>query len=131
MSNGGRLSDFVVSGSRLLLGFDKRVPTVEFFIGSCRWSLQDRCDELTDSTLVNFVLSERESVSTEMRSFWELESSGIRGDEIDSDMEDKEGFREINKSVQVEENRYCVKLPWKEGMQEKLGNNREVALRRF
>ncbi|GFT56897.1 DUF1758 domain-containing protein [Nephila pilipes] len=46
-------------------------------------------------------------------------------------MEDKEGLREFNESVQLVENKYCVKLPWKEGMQEKLGNNREVALRRF
>ncbi|GFU37055.1 integrase catalytic domain-containing protein [Nephila pilipes] len=43
------------------------------------WSLRGRCDELTDSTLVNFVLSERESVSSEMRRFWELESLGIIG----------------------------------------------------
>ncbi|GFU01538.1 DUF1758 domain-containing protein, partial [Nephila pilipes] len=79
--------------------------------------------------LVNFVLSKKESIFTEMRRFWELESSGIRGDEIDSGMKDKEGLRVYNESVQLVENRYCVKLPWKEGMQEKLGNNWEVVLR--
>ncbi|GFU18282.1 DUF1758 domain-containing protein [Nephila pilipes] len=37
-------------------------------------SLKYRCDALTDSMLVNFVLSEKESVSTKMRQFWEFES---------------------------------------------------------
>ncbi|KAF8793576.1 hypothetical protein HNY73_001634 [Argiope bruennichi] len=40
-------------------------------------------------------------------------------------------LREFNDSIQFVENRYCVKLPWIEGMQEKLENNREVALKRF
>ncbi|GFS40436.1 serine proteinase stubble [Nephila pilipes] len=77
----------LLEGIRLLLGFDKRVPVVvnstliatETIFG---WSLQSKCDELTDSTSVNFFLSERKSVSAEIRRFWELESLGIRGDEI-------------------------------------------------
>ncbi|GFT64850.1 DUF1758 domain-containing protein [Nephila pilipes] len=47
-----------------------------------------RCDELTNSTLLNFVLSESETVSAEMRRFWELESLKIRGDEIDTEYRD-------------------------------------------
>ncbi|GFT13840.1 integrase catalytic domain-containing protein [Nephila pilipes] len=38
-----------------------------------------------------------------MRCFWELESSGIRSDEIDSGMKDKEGLRGFNESVQLVE----------------------------
>ncbi|GFU39928.1 integrase catalytic domain-containing protein [Nephila pilipes] len=65
---------------------------------------------------VNFLLSERQSVSAEIRRFWELERLGIRGDEIDSGIDDKKGLKEFNGSVQLVENRYCVKLPWKEDM---------------
>ncbi|GFT38685.1 integrase catalytic domain-containing protein [Nephila pilipes] len=65
------------------------------------WSLQGRCDELTDFTLVNFVLSERDSVSVEMRCFWELGSLGIRNDEIDTAMEDKEGLKGFNESGSI------------------------------
>ncbi|GFT99212.1 DUF1758 domain-containing protein [Nephila pilipes] len=93
-----QLSNFVVSGSRLLLG----------------------CDELTDSTLVNFILSEKESVSPEMKRFWELESLGIRGDEIYTGMEDKEGLKELNKTVLLGEIDIVLSCRGIEGMQEKL-----------
>ncbi|GFW43000.1 uncharacterized protein TNCV_1473961 [Trichonephila clavipes] len=41
------------------------------------WSLQGRCDERSDCTSVHLVHSEDESISTELRRFWEIESLGI------------------------------------------------------
>ncbi|GFT49223.1 DUF1758 domain-containing protein [Nephila pilipes] len=96
-----------------------------------RWSLLGRCDERTDSTLINFILSERKLISAEMRCFWELGSLGIRRDEIDSGMEHKEGLKEFNLSVKLVENKYCIKLIGEKSMQEKLGNNSEMPLRCF
>ncbi|GBO14291.1 hypothetical protein AVEN_259109-1 [Araneus ventricosus] len=115
----------------LVKGFQRlnsSLVAVETVLG---WSLQGRCDELTESILVNFVISERELVSAEVRRFWELESLGIRGDGIDTGLNEQDILKEFDESIQFVDNRYCVKLPWKEGMQEKLGTNRQVALRRF
>nr|XP_015926009.2 uncharacterized protein LOC107453632 [Parasteatoda tepidariorum] len=46
-------------------------------------------------------------------------------------MKEQDLLREFNDSIQFVDNRYCVKLPWIEGKQEKLVSNREVALKRF
>ncbi|GFT11231.1 uncharacterized protein NPIL_531181 [Nephila pilipes] len=80
----------------LIKGFQRlnsSLVDIEIIFGG---SLQGRCDEPTDSTLVNFILSEKESISPEIRRFWELESLGIRGDKMDTSMEDKEGLKEFN-----------------------------------
>ncbi|KAF8793406.1 hypothetical protein HNY73_004888 [Argiope bruennichi] len=61
-----------------------------------------------------------------------LESLGIKGDEIETlGVNEQFILREFNDSIQFVEKRYCVKLPWIEGMQERLGNNNEVVLKRL
>ncbi|XP_055932864.1 uncharacterized protein LOC129962889 [Argiope bruennichi] len=52
--------------------------------------------------------SEKDAISSELTRFWELESLGIRGDEIDTLGVNEQGLlREFNDSIQFVENRYC------------------------
>ncbi|GFX30669.1 DUF1758 domain-containing protein [Trichonephila clavipes] len=44
---------------------------------SLEWSLQGKCDERSDCTSVHLVHSEEESISAELRRFWEIKSLGI------------------------------------------------------
>ncbi|GFU62538.1 DUF1758 domain-containing protein [Nephila pilipes] len=56
----------------LIKGIQRSNSSLEIIETIFGWSLQGRCDELTDSTLVNFVLSEKESLSAKMRRFLEV-----------------------------------------------------------
>ncbi|GFU93038.1 DUF1758 domain-containing protein [Trichonephila clavipes] len=78
------------------------------------WSLQGRCDERSDCTSVHLVHSEDESISTELRRFWEIESLGIldKGS-MTLGNGDEEILSEFDKSVNFVEGRYRVNLPWK------------------
>ncbi|GBM19181.1 hypothetical protein AVEN_153812-1 [Araneus ventricosus] len=85
----------------LVKGFQRlnsSLVAVETVLG---WSLQGRCDELTESILVNFVISERELVSAEVRRFWELESLGIRGDGIDTGLNEQDILKEFDESINL------------------------------
>ncbi|GFV33952.1 integrase catalytic domain-containing protein [Trichonephila clavipes] len=76
--------------------------------------------------------SEEESISTELRRLWEIESLGIldKGS-VTLGNGDEEIFSEFDKSVNFIDSRYRVNLPWKPGMREALQNNKTVARKRF
>ncbi|GFX64673.1 integrase catalytic domain-containing protein [Trichonephila clavipes] len=80
----------------------------------------------------NVSRSEEESISTELRRFWEIESLGIldKGS-VTLGNGDEEILSEFGKSVNFVDGRYRVNLPWKPGMREALQNNKTVALRDF
>ncbi|XP_054706647.1 uncharacterized protein LOC129216458 [Uloborus diversus] len=44
---------------------------------------------------------------------------------------EKEILNDFSNSIQFSNGRYCVELPWKPGMKEKLADNKENAVRRF
>ncbi|GFT44190.1 integrase catalytic domain-containing protein [Trichonephila clavipes] len=67
-------SDFYWSLTHRIKRLDSSLVAVETRLG---WSLQGKCDERSDCTLVHLVHSEEESISTELRRFWEIESLGI------------------------------------------------------
>ncbi|GFY63214.1 integrase catalytic domain-containing protein [Trichonephila inaurata madagascariensis] len=54
--------------------YNSSLVAVETSLG---WSLQGRCDEQSDCTSVHLVHSEQESISAELRRFWEIENLGI------------------------------------------------------
>ncbi|GFX77616.1 integrase catalytic domain-containing protein [Trichonephila clavipes] len=94
--------------------------------------VEGRCDERSDCTSVHLVHSEDESISTELRRFWEIESLGIldKGS-MTLGNGDEEILSEFDKSVNFVDGRYRVNLPWKPGMREALQNNKTVARKRF
>ncbi|GFX12286.1 DUF1758 domain-containing protein [Trichonephila clavipes] len=108
---------------------DSSLVAVETRLG---WSLQGKCDERSDCTLVNLVQGEDESISTELRRFGEIESLGIldKGS-VTLGNGDEEILRKFDKSVNFVDGRYRVNLPWKPGMREALQNNKTVARKRF
>ncbi|GFT64628.1 DUF1758 domain-containing protein [Trichonephila clavipes] len=110
------------SSKKMCLGVETRLG----------WSLQGKCDERSDCTLVHLVHSEEESISTELRRFWEIESLGIldKGS-VTLGNGDEEILSEFDKSVNFVDGRYRVNLPWKPGMREALQNNKTVARKRF
>ncbi|GFX55026.1 DUF1758 domain-containing protein [Trichonephila clavipes] len=67
-------SDFYWSLTHRIKRLDSSLVAVETRLG---WSLQGKCDERSDCTLVHLVYNEEESISTELRRFWEIESLGI------------------------------------------------------
>ncbi|GFV30545.1 integrase catalytic domain-containing protein [Trichonephila clavipes] len=67
-------SDFDWSLTHRIKRLDSSLVAVETRLG---WSLQGKCDERSDCTLELLVHSEEESISTELRIFWEIESLGI------------------------------------------------------
>ncbi|GFT46378.1 DUF1758 domain-containing protein [Trichonephila clavipes] len=77
-------------------------------------------------------IGEEESISTELRRFWEIESLGIldKGS-VTLGNGDEEILSEFDKSVNFIDGRYRVNLPWKPGMREALQNNKTVARKRF
>ncbi|GFX91578.1 integrase catalytic domain-containing protein [Trichonephila clavipes] len=96
----------------------------------CNQTFKGKCDEWSDCTLVHLVHSEEESISTELRRFWEIESLGI----LDKgSVTLGNGDEEIlsDKSVNFVDSRYRVNLPWKPCMREPLQNNKTVARKRF
>ncbi|GFX60671.1 DUF1758 domain-containing protein [Trichonephila clavipes] len=122
-------SDFYWSLTHRIKRLDSSLVAVETRLG---WSLQGKCDERSDCTLVHLVHSEEESISTELRRFWEIESLGIldKGSVILGNG-DEEILSEFDKSVNFVDGRYRVNLPWKPGMREALQNNKTVARKRF
>ncbi|GFV87227.1 integrase catalytic domain-containing protein [Trichonephila clavipes] len=82
--------------------------------------------------LKNLYDHEEESISTELRRFWEIESLGIldKGS-VTLGNGDEEILSEFDKSVNFVDGRYRVNLPWKPGMREALQNNKTVARKRF
>ncbi|GFW07538.1 DUF1758 domain-containing protein [Trichonephila clavipes] len=66
-------SDFYWSLTHRIKRLDSSLVAVETRLGC---SLQGRCDERSDCTSVHLVHSE-ESISTELRRFWDIESLGI------------------------------------------------------
>ncbi|GFQ90314.1 integrase catalytic domain-containing protein [Trichonephila clavata] len=91
-----------------------------------------KCDEQSDCTSVHLIHSEEESISAELRRFWEIESLGIRdNDSVSLGNGDEEILSEFDKSVCFVDGRYRVSLPWKPGMREVLQNNKTVARKRF
>ncbi|GFT92030.1 DUF1758 domain-containing protein [Trichonephila clavipes] len=122
-------SDFYWSLTHRIKRLDSSLVAVETRLG---WSLQGRCDEWSDCTSVHLVHSEDESISTELRRFWEIESLGIldKGS-MTLGNGDEEILREFDKSVNFVDGRYRVNLPWKPGMREALQNNKTVARKRF
>ncbi|GFX24894.1 DUF1758 domain-containing protein [Trichonephila clavipes] len=122
-------SDFYWSLKHRIKRLDSSLVAVETRLG---WSLQGRCDERSDCTSVHLVHSEDESISTELRRFWEIESLGIldKGS-MTLGNGDEEILSEFDKSVNFVDGRYRVNLPWKPGMREALQNNKTVARKRF
>ncbi|GFW20247.1 integrase catalytic domain-containing protein [Trichonephila clavipes] len=122
-------SDFYWSLTHRIKRLDSSLVAVETRLG---WSLQGRCDERSNCTSVHLVHSEDESISTELRRFWEIESLGIldKGSMTLSNG-DEEILSEFDKSVNFVDGRYRVNLPWKPGMREALQNNKTVARKRF
>ncbi|GFW66194.1 integrase catalytic domain-containing protein [Trichonephila clavipes] len=122
-------SDFYWSLTHRIKRLDSSLVAVETRLG---WSLQGRCDERSDCTSVHLVHSEDESISTELRRFWEIESLGIldKGS-MTLGNGDEEILSEFDKSVNFVDGRYRVNLPWKPGMREALQNNKTVARKRF
>ncbi|GFQ65831.1 integrase catalytic domain-containing protein, partial [Trichonephila clavata] len=73
-----------------------------------------KCDEQSDCTSVHLIHSEEESISAELRRFWEIESLGIRdNDSVSLGNGDEEILSEFDKSVCFVDGRYRVSLPWK------------------
>ncbi|GFS93208.1 integrase catalytic domain-containing protein [Trichonephila clavipes] len=122
-------SDFYWSLTHRIKRLDSSLVAVETSLG---WSLQGKCDERSDCTSVHLVHSEDESISTELRRFWEIESLGIldKGS-MTLGNGDEEILSEFDKSVNFVDGRYRVNLPWKPGMREALQNNKTVARKRF
>ncbi|GFW38331.1 integrase catalytic domain-containing protein [Trichonephila clavipes] len=122
-------SDFYWSLTHRIKILDSSLVAVKTRLG---WSLQGKCDERSDCTLVHLVHSEEESISTELRRFWEIESLGIldKGS-VTLGNGDEEILNEFDKSVNFVDGRYRVNLPWKPGMREALQNNKTVARKRF
>ncbi|GFX64729.1 integrase catalytic domain-containing protein [Trichonephila clavipes] len=118
-------SDFYWSLTHRIKRLNSSLVAVETSLG---WSLQGKCDERSDCTLVHLVHSEEESISTELRRFWEIESLGIldKGS-VTLGNGDEEILSEFDKSVNFVDGRYRVNLPWKPGMREALQNNKTVA----
>ncbi|GFW36070.1 integrase catalytic domain-containing protein [Trichonephila clavipes] len=104
-------SDFYWSLTHRIKRLDSSLVAVESSLG---WSLQGKCDERSDCTSVHLVHSEEESISTEVRRFWEIESLGIldKGS-VTLDNGDEEILSEFDKSVNFVDGRYRVNLPWK------------------
>ncbi|GFU92233.1 integrase catalytic domain-containing protein [Trichonephila clavipes] len=104
-------SDFYWSLTHRIKRLDSSLVAVETRLG---WSLQGRCDERSDCTSVHLVHSEDESISTELRRFWEIESLGIldKGS-MTLGNGDEEILSEFDKSVNFVDGRYRVNLPWK------------------
>ncbi|GFQ77223.1 integrase catalytic domain-containing protein [Trichonephila clavata] len=122
-------SDFYRSLTNRIKRLDSSLVAVETSLG---WSLQGKCDEQSDCTSVHLIHSEEESISAELRRFWEIESLGIRGnDSVSLGNGDEEMLSEFDKSVCFVDGRYRVSLPWKPGMREVLQNNKTVARKRF
>ncbi|GFW03124.1 integrase catalytic domain-containing protein [Trichonephila clavipes] len=122
-------SDFYWSLTHRIKRLDSSLVAVETRLG---WSLQGRCDERSDCTSVHLVHSKDESISTELRRFWEIESLGIldKGS-MTLGNGDEEILSEFDKSVNFVDGRHRVNLPWKPGMREALQNNKTVARKRF
>ncbi|GFW31060.1 integrase catalytic domain-containing protein [Trichonephila clavipes] len=122
-------SDFYWSLTHRIKRLDSSLVAVETRLG---WSLQGKCDERSDCTLVHLVHSEEESISTELRRFWEIECLGIldKGS-VTLGNGDEEILSDFDKSVNFVDGRYRVNLPWKPGMREALQNNKTVARKRF
>ncbi|GFQ73516.1 integrase catalytic domain-containing protein [Trichonephila clavata] len=122
-------SDFYWSLTHRIKRLDSSLVVVETSLG---WSLQGKCDEQSDCTSVHLIHSEEESISAELRRFWEIESLGIRdNDSVSLGNGDEEILSEFDKSVCFVDGRYRVSLPWKPGMREVLQNNKTVARKRF
>ncbi|GBL98559.1 hypothetical protein AVEN_253670-1, partial [Araneus ventricosus] len=91
-----------------------------------------RGDERSDCTSVHLIQSEEESISAELRRFWEIESLEIHDkDSAALGNGDEEILSEFDKSISFVDGRYRVSLPWKQGMREALQNNKTVARKRF
>ncbi|GFT24525.1 integrase catalytic domain-containing protein [Trichonephila clavipes] len=122
-------SDFYWSLTHRIKRLDSSLVAVETSLG---WSLQGECDERSDCTSVHLVHSKEESISTELRRFWEIESLGIldKGS-MTLGNGDEEMLSEFDKSVNFVDGRYRVNLSWKPGMREALQNNKTVARKRF
>ncbi|GFX05729.1 integrase catalytic domain-containing protein [Trichonephila clavipes] len=97
-------SDFYWSLTHRIKRLDSSLVAVETRLG---WSLQGRCDERSDCTSVHLVHSEEESISTELRRFWEIESLGIldKGS-MTLGNGDEEILSEFDKSVNFVDGRY-------------------------
>ncbi|GFQ95760.1 integrase catalytic domain-containing protein [Trichonephila clavata] len=122
-------SDFYWSLTHRIKRLDSSLVAVETSLG---WSLQGKCDEQSDCTSVHLIHSEEESISAELRRFWEIESLGIRdNDSVSLGNGDEEILSEFDKSVCFVDGRYRVSLPWKPGMREVLQNNKTVARKCF
>ncbi|GFR14008.1 integrase catalytic domain-containing protein [Trichonephila clavata] len=122
-------SDFYWSLTHRIKRLDSSLVAVETSLG---WSLQGKCYEQSDCTSVHLIHSEEESISAELRRFWEIESLGIRdNDSVSLGNGDEEILSEFDKSVCFVDGRYRVSLPWKPGMREVLQNNKTVARKRF
>ncbi|GFY35044.1 integrase catalytic domain-containing protein [Trichonephila clavipes] len=99
-------SDFYWSLTHRIKRLDSSLVAVETRLG---WSLQGKCDERSDCTLVHLVHSEEESISTELRRFGEIESLGILDKGLVTlDNGDEEILSEFDKSVNFVDGRYRV-----------------------
>ncbi|GFY48593.1 DUF1758 domain-containing protein [Trichonephila inaurata madagascariensis] len=65
------------SSDKIFCLFDNGNSSLVAVETSLGWPLQGRCDEQSYCTSVHLVHSEQESISAELRRFWEIESLGI------------------------------------------------------
>ncbi|CAL1261366.1 unnamed protein product [Larinioides sclopetarius] len=88
-------SDFYWSLKNRIKRLDSSLVAIETRLG---WSLQGKCDERGDCTSVNLIDSEVDSISAELRKFWEIESLGIHDkDSLTLDNGDEEILSEFDK----------------------------------
>ncbi|XP_071961249.1 uncharacterized protein [Antedon mediterranea] len=99
--------------------------TVFGWVISGRWNLNDNIN-VTRNHNVNVspqLLCITDISDDRLNKFWDLETIGVKP----SDGVQDAVLKEFNESIRLVNERYEVKLPWKEGMKECLQNNREIA----
>ncbi|GFQ67373.1 integrase catalytic domain-containing protein [Trichonephila clavata] len=100
-------SDFYWSLTHRIKRLDSSLVAVETSLG---WSLHGKCDERSDCTSVHLIQSEEESISAELRRFWEIESLGIHDkDSVTLGNGDEKILSEFDKSVCFVNGRYRYK----------------------
>lgn len=72
-------------------------------------------------------VTEDESASELLQAFWQLESMGI----ADSSEQSTDCLVQFKQTIQKNNGRYTVALPWKEGWKNSLTDNRDIALNRL
>ena len=102
-----------------------------WMISGCYKRNRDIVADNDKSNAALFCLAQEPTEAT-IRSFWELDSIGIQGENASGLIEDSTVFNEFSKGVSLVNNRYRVGLPWKSmEHKEMLVNNEQIAQKRL